>query len=654
MERALYEPGELVLGEVSVTNPGDQLSATLLVQVVDVSGFVVTTLLEDPGLVLAFGERATWEVQFDSGDTFAGEYRISAILTPHGSDPTQIEQPIRAEAAFRLGETFELASLIRTDRVSYQPGNTVALEARVDHLSGNAALTGLQARFLVTDSNGAETLVAGQALSTLVPGGSLGTSVNHSLPAGSVLGAYRASVEIVQPSAQGPGLVLSRAETPFEVQAQPALLLGAIQVPATPPASGESLDVSFLVRNTGGVALSQVPVRLVLRSADLLSTYAEAAFVLDVAASGDPGDEWAQPVQFDSSGLPLGALTLVLEADQDGVTRILASATLQLVDRTPPVVAILAPVQNGLLGTSGEIRIEARDALSGISLLELVLDHGTPLDLTGTNAGTDLFRQSTATLADGPHLAEARTVDGWGNEAKSERVAFVIDTVPPVIDIAGVVDTQVSSTPLVPVITVTDEHPGTTSITLNGTFFQSGQTVDEPGLHELVVVATDAAGNRSEAVVRFEIEASGSPSVVIGTEQPTYAVGDEAKGEARVRAPAVAFAGRLQVTVESSTGMALAVVVDRPVALDAQALLVEPWSWLSDLQPAGTYRAHAELFESDGAGGEVLVAEDSAEFVTEEQPEVLAAVEITSDRQGVPARRDRGSCGQPTGRHSES
>ena len=105
---------------------------------------------------------------------------------------------------------------------------------------------------------------------------------------------------------------------------------------------------------------------------------------------------------------------------------------------------------------------------------------------------------------DGEYLLRVEAVDLAGNETDTE-VAFVVDTVAPVIRIIGVADGDVAEPGLAPVVEIEDDHLTASSITLDGDAFESGTPVERPGDHVLRAEAEDCAGNRSQAEVRFEI-----------------------------------------------------------------------------------------------------------------------------------------------------
>ena len=62
------------------------------------------------------------------------------------------------------------------------------------------------------------------------------------------------------------------------------------------------------------------------------------------------------------------------------------------------------------------------------------------------------------------------------------------------------------SSAVVPVIEITEASPVSVDATLDASVFVSGSSVSQEGVHELVVSATDDAGNVAELIVGFEID----------------------------------------------------------------------------------------------------------------------------------------------------
>ncbi len=101
------------------------------------------------------------------------------------------------------------------------------------------------------------------------------------------------------------------------------------------------------------------------------------------------------------------------------------------------------------------------------------------------------------------HLVCTAT-DLAGNQSQL-KMNFVLDKTPPKISIEGVIDGELYSKTVTPIITITDTYLDGYEITLNGESYQSGTPIGEDGDYLLSILAWDKAGNQSQAQVSFTI-----------------------------------------------------------------------------------------------------------------------------------------------------
>jgi MYXO-CTERM domain-containing protein len=150
---------------------------------------------------------------------------------------------------------------------------------------------------------------------------------------------------------------------------------------------------------------------------------------------------------------------------------------------------------------------------------------------------------------EGGHIFSVVARDLAGNET-SVSVPFTIDVTPPVIAIAGVTEGEVGPGPFTPVVSVTESHPGTLLVTLDGEAFVSGTEVSAEGAHVLDVKAVDLAGNVSEASVNFTVEPARDVVVtVVRADVPVAAV------EVHLHAADGSYTGDSTVTDEAGTAV---------------------------------------------------------------------------------------------------
>jgi len=306
---------------------------------------------------------------------------------------------------------------------------------------------------------------------------------------------------------------------------------------------GATPRATWTLRNPGPAAIVALRVRLSFQRV----AAATPAVVQNLSVSLAPGASMPGSADLDTSGRALGAYEAVIEAELTagdgslGWARI-AAAPYAVVDRTPPQVAFLAPAASSVHGTAVSVQVEALDALSAIAQVEARVSGGPWLALTPVPGVPGQFAASLDALADGPTTLQARATDNAGQLGSAVPRAVTIDRVPPGIVIGGVPpqDPPVN-TPVQPTVTVQDATAVQTVVTLDGQPYVQGTPVTADGAHVLRVVATDAAGNASEAEARFTIDRT-PPVVTItqpppGTQtpQPTILVAGQTESRATVR-----------------------------------------------------------------------------------------------------------------------
>lgn len=121
---------------------------------------------------------------------------------------------------------------------------------------------------------------------------------------------------------------------------------------------------------------------------------------------------------------------------------------------------------------------------------------------------------ATATTAEvsglGNGVATVLTVkayDTFGNESSGASVqATAIDDVAPVITVAGIVEGSNYNRSVSPTVTIAETNPKTSSITLDGVAYSSGNSITAAGSHTLLVTAEDLSGNTATKSVSFVID----------------------------------------------------------------------------------------------------------------------------------------------------
>jgi hypothetical protein len=289
--------------------------------------------------------------------------------------------------------------------------------------------------------------------------------------------------------------------------------------------------------------------------------------------------EWPfRGLLFAGGDLEIGArasITGVVVAGGDVHFKRAATLTFAELDTTPPVVSALTPANGSFVASSlPTISAAYADDLSGVdpASVRLLLD-GT--DRTGeaqvTATGVSLAPASP--LGEGSHAVVLTLADRAGNPARASW-AFVVDTVPPVIQITSPPAT-VTGTAQPPIaVSFSDAtsgvDPATFRVLLDGTDITAACQVTaatvacvppQPltaGAHGLTASVKDRAGNIGSASLAFTVALEIPPPVVTLTAPPSGSF---------VKSSSITATG----TVTASAPLASVTVNGQMVALQAGA-----------------------------------------------------------------------------------
>jgi ureidoglycolate hydrolase len=159
------------------------------------------------------------------------------------------------------------------------------------------------------------------------------------------------------------------------------------------------------------------------------------------------------------------------------------------IDKTAPVISLAGVADGSIVNTNVTPVFSAADAhLNAVSAT-----------LNGVS-----FTSGTVVSAEGDYTLVVTATDRCGNSS-SRTLRFTIDKTPPAIAVTGVPAGCVNVN-VTPQIQVTDLHPATVTVSLNGVPFTSGTAVTVEGSYTLQVTATDAAGNTAAASRTWTID----------------------------------------------------------------------------------------------------------------------------------------------------
>nr|WP_228530664.1 MULTISPECIES: CARDB domain-containing protein [Myxococcaceae] len=550
-------PETAIAGEVQLTNvlPSARevwLSARALAE----DGTVLGTLLPATQLLLEPQGGARQPLSWNTGRLPPGTYRLVAEATESG------RLLARAEARVAVTGAAGASTEVVTDRGVYAPGRDVLISQRTSNLSLNTWLNGATVRVTVRDAAGAQLLASTRPVPPLPPAGHFDTNELFALSASLPPGTYTVQAEVRD--AQG-GVMDSREAT-FALQyAAEETVRAAVSV-RSPFPLGPTLPVKVTLSNTGALPVAGRTLKVRLLDAAALAEQGAAAQGVDVPAGGTAVSTLSVPTAAVTEGQKL----LVVELDGRTLERVLVSAALHVDTTPPTIrVAGVSDGQaTNAAAVTPDVQVEDESRFSALMTLDgLPYANGTPVSAEGTHVlaveavdvegnaselqlrftldrqapalllagvaqgavvhgpvtltfsasdalsvtlkstldGTGDFSSGTSVSAEGDHLWTVTATDAAGNSATASR-AFALDTTPPTLQVAGVSAGASYRLPVQPTVQVTDAHPGTTTVRVDGSPLAPGAQVSAEGPHTLEVEALDAAGNRTAQQLAFTLD----------------------------------------------------------------------------------------------------------------------------------------------------
>lgn len=464
---------------------GSALSGTATVTRASVSGGAVTVRLsatDITGAAASIGlvpteqvvsPPATGSALFDlhvgAPGVRPGIYTLRAEIVSGGRTPAVATK----EVAFT--SVGDLSATLYSDKAVYRADQLVGLEARV--ANGSTAPTGdLHALISVIAPSGRQAVLGPYSIASIPAGSARTIGALFGTPPLEV-GLHLAELSVLDEWEN----VVATAGGSFDVGAGSATTLsGTLNV--TPPvyAIGQPLQADWTITNGGGTETVAVSTLLV-RAADGLVFTRQDGQVTVPAGATSPGSILLSTVGTD--GQEIVAILL-------GNGRGLAAQTIAPV----PVPDTAAPV----ISFKGVIEGEYATSVAPVVVVTDESAYSTQLTLNG-----ETFVNGTTVTMDAEYVLSVVAIDVWGNEARAAR-HFVVDTLAPAITVAGAIDGGFATSAM-PVVTVTELHPKTQVLLLDGVGWD-GAPVTSEGDHVLEIHAEDLAGNVADARIGFSID----------------------------------------------------------------------------------------------------------------------------------------------------
>ena len=488
-----YGSGQEMAIAINLENSSVERDVVLEVSIEDLNGYPVASFTMI-NIHLFYGFQKQYDLVWDTGTTFAGDYRVHAVLK-EGAE-TRAENIV----SFCILPEIEIDTTVATDRVHYRAREDMLINLAVSNKGRNYPIAELKIKTRIVDTNVAELFKDEKDIRNLFPGATVALSSTWNT------GLYPPGDYRVMAEADIEGRVVSSQSAFFKIDSS-LILAGSLTV--TPPVVflGNRAQADYAIRNDGNVDGSGLTVRLLIVDPETEATLASHEETIDLGINNAKKGTW----MFSTEGLALKTYKISLQYVDQGNPKPLASASFTVRDGAPPVVTILSPSSGSYFNGKVDLAVNAVDHGSGVDRVEYRIDSGPWKLLPVSDPVSGRYgRTWTLTMAEeGIHTISFRAVDKAGNMSSPISTVVTIDLTPP--EPPTVVSPPNDSTLTVETVDIRGfaepgsmvklEFSSTMSVqaeAVTGNFAFTGVSLVY-GRNPFVLTATDGVGNRSIA-----------------------------------------------------------------------------------------------------------------------------------------------------------
>jgi len=305
----------------------------LAVIVTDLKGAVVAQVAAAQQITVAAGEERALNYVWNTGSTLAGNYRVSCSFNEGGGVVAS------TEALLTIVGDKGLALGVTTDKVAYNPNETVTIASTVQSNSANYIFSDLTAKIAISDQLSAVSLYSETQTIPILTPGQLAEFRTYWNTSTNPPGRYNINLE-VRDSA---GNIVSSATGLFTISGdvRPSKALrGQISVDKTVVLQGEAAGISYNVTNTGNMDLTDIGL-----SVRTVHVVQQTVYdTLSDQTSLQMGQTYSAIKQLDTHNYTAKDYLVILRANISGVEETLASSYLR-VEGAPSAPSLYQPMQ---------------------------------------------------------------------------------------------------------------------------------------------------------------------------------------------------------------------------------------------------------------------------------------------------------------------
>ena len=509
LDRVEVNSGQAITGGFELFNPSAQVSGLVKVVIEDANGYLVEELQSSP-VVLGANSTSSTSISWNSKDILDGDYVVRTTL--FNSDASEIIS--ESSQTFEIKTVSEFTLTINTDLNTYSSFENVNINSSITYAVGNGVVSNSIAEVRILDSLGNELDYLSFPIGSLVPSQVL--PLNSSWNTGlSDNGQYTASLSFMTN-----GVLSNAVETQFEISESLDNSISNTTGDITLSNSyvkGQDAKFILEVLNNSNQALIGLDAELIITSNNVVVD--SASRVLDV----EKGTNFVDENIFTTDEWSIGDYQVELRLVSSNIS--LSTKQFRLRDRTIPTVSLSSPDFAAIVNKTSKLLLAANDADSIIDLVEISFDSGvTWKQLELFNQAESIYSLDLNTFVDNSYTAIARSLDSEGNQSDILNIAFEIDTILPVIEIAGISNGDYVAESVLASVTALDQNLQNLVVELNDEIVNDANSINiiADGEYTLSAYAIDAAGNISSQDLSFVIDTLQPVITVTGVEDNTF------------------------------------------------------------------------------------------------------------------------------------
>jgi Tol biopolymer transport system component/flagellar hook assembly protein FlgD/subtilase family serine protease/fibronectin type 3 domain-containing protein len=502
---------------LELRNSGADVNGNLEVAVEDQNGARVR-LLDKLNVTLTYGQKKNLSYIWNTGSTFAGNYRVHSFFTGAMGIISENKTP------FAIAPVIKLDMKAVTDRVIYGPKENVTLSVTARNNGKNYIIPKIEVRSKIKDPLGSEVFSDSKEILNLFP--ETEATIKPVWSTGVVPpGDYHIKVDLYLGGNSVAAKELNITVKPVSV------VTGSIIVEPAVASLGETFKALFTVSNSGNSAFDgTIRVSLIDPESQAIMSSLEqpVSLPLNGTRSGD--------FYFNTVGLSMKTYTVRLQYVNGDTVKAISDSPVTIKDGIPPVVTILSPGEgkeyNGAILTLALVHDDA----SVVQKVEYRLDSGEwrLLPVSDPSNGKYSITWDPAASDSGNHTVSIRAVDGAGNISTPGSVSFNVklDTTPPVLMVSTLSDGAVTKQEALNISGTVTDDTAVRELLINGEYVPinpdgsfSHVVLLTDGGNRITTTASDFAGNHSEDVRTITLDRN-APSLDITSPIDNLRTGD--------------------------------------------------------------------------------------------------------------------------------